>query len=216
MVSKKLTFAYTLSTILLLAAGVITLVLSLLWRSSDPLRNLILTSSNLTSGIVLGVMYLATVIVAVAAIIQPVHVTLGLQILNWTLVADSIATIVIGSIIWFFTLKERNNYFNIYAKQSQASIQSIQDSLQCCGYFNATDILIQQGFCQSLTNATQLCVGPITNKADFTLNNVFSTIYGWMAIIIALFLVSMCIIKKRDEQERFRRIDEKRGGRGFV
>lgn len=71
-----------------------------------------------------------------------------------------------------------------------------------------------------------------------TLNNIFSTIYGYMAIVILLFLASICVIYKvcaltgssyirfsstlismfvqRHEEQRFRKIDEKRGGRGFV
>jgi hypothetical protein len=37
-----------------------------------------------------------------------------------------------------------------------------------------------------------------------------------MAIVLSLFLASMCVIKRRQEEERFKRIDSKRGGRGFV
>jgi hypothetical protein len=37
-----------------------------------------------------------------------------------------------------------------------------------------------------------------------------------MAVVIALFLASLCVINKRVEEERFKRIDAKRGGRGFV
>lgn len=56
--------------------------------------------------------------------------------------------------------------------------------------------------------------------------------YGFMAVVIGLFLANMCVIKKvsntnlfvltgadtqqRQEEERFEKIDAKRGGHGFV
>lgn len=42
-------------------------------------------------------------------------------------------------------------------------------------------------------------------------------IYGFTAIQVCLFLVSVCLIISRREQERFRRVDEKKGvSGGFV
>jgi len=37
-----------------------------------------------------------------------------------------------------------------------------------------------------------------------------------MAIVIGLGMATWCVINKRLEEERFKRIDAKRGGRGFV
>lgn len=42
------------------------------------------------------------------------------------------------------------------------------------------------------------------------------SVFGFMAVIIGMFLATMSMIYRRNEQERFRRIDEKRGGRSFV
>jgi len=64
--------------------------------------------------------------------------------------------------------------------------------------------------------ANSFCVTPITQFADMTLNNTFSTVYGFMAIVIGLFLATTCVIKKRQEYHRFEKIDAKRGGQGFV
>jgi len=169
-------------------------------------------------GLALGVLYLVTFAISVGAILQPVHVTLGLEILNWSLLVNALVTVIVGTIIWFATLKEQANFHIAFSQQSQEIRQGVQDMLKCCGYFNSTDLGVSAGFCADPTfavNATP-CVGPITSEADFALNNIFTTIYGFMAVIIALFLASMCVIKVRVEIERFRRIDEKRGGRGFV
>jgi hypothetical protein len=216
MASKKLLAAYGFFSFLLLAAGVLTIAFDAVWRGPNLMRNLIISTMDLNVGLVIGIMYIFTVAVSVGAIIQPTHVTRGLIILNWSLLVDAIVTVLAGTIIWFFTLRERNNFHTAFSHQSQANTQKIQDLLQCCGYFNNTDLTVSAGFCQSPAATVQPCVGPITNQADFTLNNIFSSIYGFMAIIISLFLASMCVIKVRMEEERFRKIDEKRGGRGFV
>jgi len=59
-------------------------------------------------------------------------------------------------------------------------------------------------------------VKPFTAFADVTLENVFSALYGMMVPVLGLLLASISVIYKRKEDERFKKIDAKRGGRGFV
>ncbi|KAI5124082.1 hypothetical protein M0805_003909 [Coniferiporia weirii] len=224
MPSKKLLGCWAFVDVCLLAAGIISLVFSIVWRTPDLMRDLVVSHSDLTTGLVLGIALLVTWALSVGAIIQPNHVTRGLVALNWLLILDAIGVLVIGSFIWFYTLEERANFHTVFAAQSNATKILIQDKLQCCGYFNSSDLAVVGGsFCANQTfvsvtnNATgNFCVTPITKYADYALNNIFTSIYGFMAIIILLFLASLCVVNKRNEGERFRRIDEKRGGRGFV
>jgi len=221
MVSRKLMAVWVVLDFALLAAGVVTLALSIVWKSPDLLRNMVISNTDLTTGLVLSIALLVTWAISVGAVIQPVHVTVGLVVLNWVLIIDALVIVIIGTFIWFFTLQERANFHKIFAAMSPTTQIAIQDKLQCCGYFNSSDVInIGGSFCTNQTfanlNTTASCVGPITSYADMTLNNMFTTVYGYMAIILALFLASLCVINKRVEQERFRRIDEKRGGRGFV
>jgi predicted membrane protein len=157
--------------------------------------------------------------------VQRNHVTIGLVILNYTLLIDAIGIIIIGTFIWFYTLQERANFHVFWAGASRETRITLQDQLKCCGYFNGTDLAEVGGdFCQTQDLITGLaanvssnfCVTPITAFADMTLNNAFTTVYGFMAIVLCLLLASLCVIKKRQEDERFKRIDAKRGGRGFV
>jgi len=216
--------AYAFFDFLLLVSGVISIVLSLVWRAKDPLLNIVLTPDYLTAGTVLGIGLLTTFVISVAGIIQKNHITIGLVILNYTLLIDAIGTVVIGSFIWDFTLQERDNFHARYLALTPDVRTQLQDKLQCCGYFNATDLIeIGGSFCSSqdfVNNlqanvTTNFCVTPITSFGDTTLNNVFTSVYGFMAIILCLLLASLCVIKKRQEEERFKRIDAKRG-RAFV
>lgn len=209
----------------LLAAGAVALALSLVWRRENLLLNLVLTPSYLTTGMVLGIALLITFAVSLGAIVQKNHVTVGLVILNYSLLLDAIGIVVIGTFIWYFTLQERNNFHVRWEAASRDTRLQLQDQLKCCGYFNGTDLTeIGGNFCTSqnfvaglnTSVATNFCVQPITSFADKTLNNIFTTIYGFMAIVLSLLLASLCVIKKRQEDERFRKIDAKRGGKGFV
>jgi len=211
--------------ILLLAAGVLSLVLSIVWRAPNTLMNMVLSNADLTGGTILGVALLTTFMMSVGAIIQRNHVTIGLVLLNYALLVDAIGILVIGTFIWFSTLEERANFHKLWVNASPAVRITLQDKFKCCGYFNGTDLAQVGGsFCQSQDFISALasnvssnfCVAPITNFADVTLNNVFSTIYGFMAIVLCLLLASLCVINKRQEPERFKKIDAKRGGRGFV
>ncbi|KIK40754.1 hypothetical protein CY34DRAFT_86668 [Suillus luteus UH-Slu-Lm8-n1] len=217
MLSKKLIGAWAFFDICLMAAGVLSLTLSIVWRQPNLLLNLTFSGVNLTAGSVLGITLLATFVLSLLVIIQ--RGTLGLKILNWVLLANSIAILFVGTYIWVFTLHERNNYHAVFGQQSNETKILIQDMLKCCGYFNAADEVAFGGTtCPDQAAATILnnfCVTPITKFTDSTLNNVFSTVDGFMAIVIGFFLANMCVIKKRQEFERFEKIDSKRGGHSF-
>lgn len=223
--SKYLHGFYGFFTLGLAVAGVISILFSFLWRRNELLLNMTFSNADLTAGLVMGIALLLTSFLSVGAIIQRNHVTIGLVILNWALIADGVIVLSIGSFVWFYTLRERNEFHVQYANLQPSQRITIQDQFSCCGYFNASDLIqIGGNFCQNSTFANALnttvssnfCVSPVTEFADVSLNHVFSTTYGFMAGLIGLFLSSLCVIKVRQEIERFRRIDAKRGGRGFV
>jgi len=225
MPSKILLGFYGFFTLCLLASAIIPIVFSFVWRRTDLLLNMVFSNADLTAGLVLGILLLITFFLAIGAIVQRNHITIGLVILNWTLILDALATVIIGTFVWFYTLRERNEFHGVYGNLQPSQRVTIQDMFHCCGYFNATDLVEFGGsFCQNATFANALnttvlsnfCVSPVTNYADVSLNDVFTSIYGFMAVVICLFLTSLCVIKTRQEIERFKKIDAKRGGRGFV
>ncbi|KAJ7074333.1 tetraspanin [Mycena amicta] len=225
MVSKGLMGVWALFDILLLGAGGMSIALSILWRKPDILMNLAIDNEFLTAGMVLGIALCATFLVSLGAVVQRNHITVGFVILNWMLVLDSIMVVVVGSMIWFFSLQQRSEFHLRWIALPQNDKITLQDEFKCCGYFNATDnpvfggnFCVSQDFANSLaTNVTtNFCVTPITLHTDYTLENTFTTIYGYMSVVIGLLVCSLCVIKKRQEEERFKKIDAKRGGGGFV
>ncbi|KAI0371755.1 tetraspanin [Pilatotrama ljubarskyi] len=227
MPSKRLMGVFAFVDFCMLAAGVILIVFSEIWRMPNLMINFTLSNEMLTGGLVMGIFFLATVVLSIGAVVQKNHVTTGFVLLNWMLIADAIVVLVAGTIVWFFTLQERAHYAEVYASLTRETRIEIQDKFSCCGYFGQNDsVEIGGSFCTSqefvdnltVPNNTDAgrCVAPLTKFTDFTLNNIFTTMYGFMAIVVALFLASMCVIQRRQEEERFKKIDAKRGGRGFV
>ncbi|KAH9483819.1 hypothetical protein JR316_0003297 [Psilocybe cubensis] len=221
MVSRTLMGVWVALDFCLLVAGALSVALSIVWRAPNVLMNMVLSSADLTAGTILGVAFLITFAISVGAIIQRNHVTLGLVILNWTLLVDAIGVLIIGSFVWIYTLRERANFYVLWKAASRDDRLFLQDKFKCCGYFNGTDFAeIGGSFCtsQDVVNGlnpnvtSNFCVTPVTGFADVTLNNA----YGFMAIVLCLLLATICVIKKRNEDERFKKIDAKRGGRGFV
>ena len=147
MPSKKLMLSWWLFNVTLLAAGAVTLALSIVWRQADVLMNLVLPSMDLTGasivnngiptftfvcchgpvGLVLSVCFLVTWAVSVGAVIQKNHTTGGLVLLNWLLIADIIYLTVAGTVIWFFTLRLRDNFRTVWSEQTPSTRIAIQD-----------------------------------------------------------------------------------------
>jgi len=218
MPSKALKTTWGALNFALLAAGIIAIVFSILWRAPNLEMNFYVSMMDLNGGLALGIMLLVTWMISIGSILQPNHVTVGLVITNWALIGDAIAIIVIGGSIWFYSLREVANYLIVWTNASTDTRQALQDAFSCCGYTNSTQLAVFAGFCADTTFAANQtgCVTFIEPKADYTLNNIFSSIFGFMAVVIAFFLATVCMVYRRKEQERFRLIDEKRGGRGFV
>lgn len=225
MVSRKLMGVWAFLDFCLLLSGALAVAFSIIWRKPDVLTNMIISGADLTAGLALGICLLITFVVSIGAVVQRNHITMGFVILNWLLLGDALGIVVIGSFVWFYTLKERDNFHIEWLKLSPASRITLQDQFSCCGYQFGNDTAeiggtycISQQFIDGLDAKTEknFCISAITNHADVSLNNIFTVVYGFMAVAIALFLTSMCVIKKRQEDERFKKIDAKRGGRGFV
>jgi len=210
---------------LLLLCGLVSIVLSQTLQFPDEVMKMVLSGVNLTAGTVLGIALTTTFLLSIVAVAQKNHVTLGFVILNYALLLDAIGIITLGTFVWWYTLEERSNFHKIWLEAPGATRIALQDKFRCCGYFNGTDLAeiggnfcVSRNFIDSLTSSdlSHFCVIPLTKFADSTLNILFTSIYGFMAVVVGLLLATLCVIRKRQEDERFKKIDAKRGGQGFV
>jgi len=218
MPSLSLKWVWAILNFALLAAGIVLVVISTIWRAHNPVRNFVISELDLNAGLVLGIALLLTWAISILGIIQRNNNTLVLIVANWALIMDAIVVLVIGCIVWFYTLELTNNELKVWEAATPATLQSIQDTLQCCGYRNSTELAVAAGTCADATTAASLpgCSTYIHPFATYTLQNIFSSVFGFMLVVVGFFLATVCIVNRRKQTERFIRIDGKRGGRGFV
>jgi hypothetical protein len=78
-------------------------------------------------GLVMGIALLLTSCLSVGAIVQRNHILSGFVILNWALIADAVIVLVLGTILWFYTLRERAEFHTLYANLQPSQRVTIQD-----------------------------------------------------------------------------------------
>ncbi|WWC86715.1 uncharacterized protein L201_001593 [Kwoniella dendrophila CBS 6074] len=224
---KRLIIIWAFLDFCLLTAGVLSIVSAIQFSKPEHLiLSLIRSKINFhLIGITLGSAYIFGFILSIPAILYSINNSSLLKLLNVWLVAIATLTLGFASYIWFFSLQQINNFYKIWLNQNISVHQSIQDEFKCCGYFNGTSsggFKTPLGFCEDPSFAVNQigCQSFITSSkspgSDYTLENIFTTIYGFEFIIGFCFLATVCIINERQTVVRFKRIDEKRGGGGFV
>lgn len=216
MVSRVLMGVWATLSFLLLVAGAVSLALSIVWRRPNILMNMVLSTADLTgvfidytyifkfhlryptAGSIMGVGFIVTFFIAIVGVMQRNHVTIGLVVTNYVLLADAIGVLVIGTFVWFFTLRERANFHTLWLAATPQDRQQLQDQVyicnlchpevlsftqfHCCGYFAGNDSAEISKFCVDQNSINQLnttvlsnfCVTPITAFADTTLNDIFT------------------------------------------
>jgi hypothetical protein len=155
MPSKYLHGFYGFFTLGLAVAGIISILFSFLWKRNDLLLNMTFSHADLSgafwiylfsysissrfaflAGLVMGIALLLTSFLSVGAIIQRNHVTIGLVILNWLLIADAVIVLIIGTFVWFYTLRERNEFHVLYANLQPSQRITIQDQVALSSLFS--------------------------------------------------------------------------------
>lgn len=90
-------------------------------------------------------MFLITWAISIGAVIQRNHRNAGLFFLNWVLIVNMLYVLVLGTLIWVFTLHELDNFHKVYSEQAPATRIAFQDMVRC-----KISILPLTKFCQSL------------------------------------------------------------------
>lgn len=170
--------------------------------------NLLLSHTPLNGALVdAGLIFLAF-LTSIPGLILKANRT-WLKVHSWMLLVCILVTLVIGLEIWFSTLKTRSNLAVMWQKENPRIQQLLQQRFHCCGYMDIP--FHQDSTCPNRPNALAKpnCVGPFSNFANNFLDLVFTAIFGMVALDAILLLCGLVVLKKRDEEQRYRHIDEK-------
>ncbi|KAF5017261.1 hypothetical protein F66182_10832 [Fusarium sp. NRRL 66182] len=219
----KVFVATVIADILFLAAGIMELVFSLVVQSEmydlpsdgeQATRNLLYQRFPLTAGIVNAVFVLVTFAVTLPGLVMPTRSFL--KVSGYMVTVCGIFTMCVGVFLWVMTLKIRAQFFDIYIAQEPEVQSLIQNSFQCCGYFNSTaPAFVMDTTCSSPASAALLrgCAASISSFASLNIDGIFTLMFGVVGIDAIFVLCIACLLKERKERERYRHIDEKSGYR---
>ncbi|KAF4968969.1 hypothetical protein FSARC_3733 [Fusarium sarcochroum] len=219
----KIFLATVIADILFLASGVMELVFSLVVQSlmndmpsdgEDATRNLLYQRFPLTAGIVNAVFILVTFAATLPGLVMPARSFL--KVSGYMVTLCSIFTMCVAVYLWVMTLKMRGQFFDIYIEQEPEVQSLIQNSFQCCGYYNSTTpAFVMDATCSSPASAALLrgCATSISSFANLHIDGIFTVLFGIVGIDAVFVLCIACLLKDRKERERYRHIDEKSGYR---
>ncbi|UNI24187.1 hypothetical protein JDV02_009954 [Purpureocillium takamizusanense] len=222
---NKVFLAALAADVLFLATGCIQLGFCLIVRGlmndvpsdgTEAVRNLLYRRFPLTAGIVNAALIIATFVFTVPGMMSPVRGWLKAG--GYLITICGLYTLCVGVFLWIMTLRIKDAFFETYVDQTPAVQSLIQDSFECCGYFNrTTPAFVTDNTCPSPAAAALLrgCATAISSFANIFIDNIFTAVFGMVGVDAVLILAIACLLKDRKERERYRHIDEKAGYGGL-
>jgi hypothetical protein len=177
-------------------------------------QNLLLGQCPLTAGVVNAIFIFVTFLLSLPAFFLPQN-RAWLRTQGWLVVFCAIFTLGLGLSLWVDTLQTRKNLLAIWTKQPEPVIKLLQSKFDCCGYASSLpDRFLLDATCTNNTIAAVKgpCIGKFSNFANSYLDLIFTACFGVVGIDVILVLCVAMVLKYRQEQERYRAIDEKNGG----
>lgn len=218
----KLMMIYVAMDVVFAACGGLLIGFSLMAEQTlrqDPTRdnvaqNLLLGQCPLTAGVVNAIFIFITFLLSLPAFFLPQNRG-WLRAQGWLVVFCAIFTLGLGLSLWVDTLQTRKNLLEIWVNESEPVIKLLQQKFQCCGYSASTpgQFLVDQTCVDNITAANLgPCIGKFAGFANSYLDLIFTACFGMVGIDVVLVLCVAMVLKYRQEQERYRAIDEKNNG----
>ncbi|EXV00623.1 hypothetical protein X797_006340 [Metarhizium robertsii] len=212
-------------SLLFLASGCLELGFSLVVRNmmdskpesgQEAVRNLLYQMFPLTAGIANGAATLATFAFTLLGLMSPMRSWLKAG--GYLITLCGLFTLCLGVYLWIMTLRLKDGFFPTYLELEPGVQSLVQQSFQCCGYYNATTpAFVTDPTCPSPAAAALLrgCGTAISSFSNTFIDNIFTALFGIVGLDAILILSIACLLKERKERERYRHIDEKSGFRQF-
>ncbi|CAH1758558.1 11702_t:CDS:2 [Entrophospora sp. SA101] len=208
-ISKQILASFAVIELFYFSKGVLILVFSALWFNTieASLRSLVVTK-NLLIGLII-----ISFLIASVGFFNPIKRKKFLYVHTFLIVISTFALLALGANVWFKTLDERDQFNNKWKGWSQNTRGFFQVELNCCGYNNSTDLPVLAK-CPKDTANPPGCIDAITQAADRSSRQLFTSLFGFIIIDIFAFFSTIILIQSRNVEERYMKIDEKYGNSG--
>ncbi|KAG6139257.1 hypothetical protein E4U24_007390 [Claviceps purpurea] len=208
------------------ATGVLLIIFSYLAKSQigntardghEVIRLSLYETFPLAAGFANGGLVLAASVVVLLGVVFAGR-RRWLQMGGYLVIVCGVYSLCLGVYLWVMTLKLKRNFFGTYLGLRPSEQALVQESFQCCGYYNATTpAFVTDAFCSSPAAAALIhgCGAGISSYGNLHIGNFFTALFGMVGVDAVLILSIACLLKDRKERERYRHIDEKSGFRTF-
>jgi hypothetical protein len=214
-ITPKIRYSFLFLDLAYLATGIIMIIMASLWWNSveQEIRSVVVTPRTLLSGLVLGSIVVLSSLVGLVGFSNPIGRKKWLSTHALLVIVTAILLLALGACIWFETLEERQTYGQEWHEWSDSMRAAYQDQLNCCGWYNNTDMPVQSQVCTigSIPSNIQGCVDPMTKKIASISRDLFTTLFGFIGIDTFAFFATIILIQATNVEERYRKIDEKNG-----
>ncbi|KAF2257410.1 hypothetical protein BU26DRAFT_43297 [Trematosphaeria pertusa] len=176
-------------------------------------ENLLLGKCPLTAGVVNAIFIFVTFLLSLPALFLPMNRG-WLRAQGWLVVICATFTLGLGLSVWIETLQTRSDLGSLWAKEAPLMQSLLQQKFNCCGYFNSTSPpFVMDSTCLSSLVAAQKggCIAPFSTFANTYLDQIFTAAFGIVGVDMLVLLCVAMVLQYRQEQERYRHIDEKLG-----
>jgi hypothetical protein len=153
--------------------------------------NLVLTSTDISIALVTGVLCCITFIASLPAYLT--RSTKGLVYLNIVLPFEALAMVGGTGFIWFRSLQERDEFWQVWQNGGMSVQYAIQERWQCCGYWDSSSAAFGSK-CASAVPAMPACVDSFQDYGDHLLSGATTFMYTVAIIMGFWFLVNLCLI----------------------
>jgi hypothetical protein len=217
----KILLATGFADFLFLCTGILELAYPLVIQShladgsnngEDVVAHNLMRQFPLTAGIVNGAFIILTFVITLPGLFMT---TRGwLKLAGYLVVFNALFTLCIGIVLWVMTLTVSEDFAPIYFSQTPEAQHLIQQSFNCCGYFNASSpAFVTDDVCPSPAAAAlnRGCSVFISSFGGRLIDEVFTAVFGVVGVDAVFLLAIACLLKDRKEQFRYRHIDQKTG-----
>ena len=146
----------------------------------------------------------------IPGIVLPTRKWLKIGVVMTTVCA--IFSMILGLWLWILTLETKESFQLLWLAQPAAVQDLMQTQFACCGYLNSTSpAFVTDATCPSPAAAALMrgCSAPITSYVNVFIDDIFTAVFGIVAVDAVFVVTAACLLKDRKERERFRHIDEK-------
>jgi len=217
-ISKQILATFAVIELFYLSKGVLILVFGALWFNTIEanLRSLVVTKNLLIAAFCVGGLMIISFLIASVGFFSPLKRKKFLYVHAFLIIISTFGLLALGANVWFKTLDERDQFNNKWSYWSQNTRAFFQDKLNCCGYNNSTDLVVPSKVCpkDTVLNDKVGCIDNITQTADRSSRQLFTSLFGFIIIDIFAFFSTIVFIQARNVEERYIKIDEKYGNSG--